>query len=104
MTRRSASGCPRCAAPAGFNYARTINVPASAASAFGLIYSGQIFAEPLNSNREDNIWVFDVRAEKTINFTARTRPCSSNVLPRTRRIELLPSRRKPLALTGSCPY
>ena len=26
-----------------------------------------IYLEPSNSNREDNIWVFDVRAEKTVN-------------------------------------
>jgi hypothetical protein len=57
----------------GSNFARTISVPATAASAFGLIYSGTIFAEPANANREDNIWVFDVRAEKTLTFTARTR-------------------------------
>jgi hypothetical protein len=31
------------------------------------------YVEPMNSNREDNIWVFDVRAEKTVNFTTRTR-------------------------------
>ncbi|MDP2318526.1 MAG: carboxypeptidase regulatory-like domain-containing protein [Acidobacteriota bacterium] len=57
----------------GSNFAREISVPASAASAFGLIYSGTIFAEPANANREDNIWVFDVRGEKTVNFGARTR-------------------------------
>ncbi|MDP3716533.1 MAG: carboxypeptidase regulatory-like domain-containing protein [Acidobacteriota bacterium] len=57
----------------GSNFARTISVPASAASANGLIYSGTIYAEPANANREDNIWVFDVRGEKTVNFGARTR-------------------------------
>ncbi len=57
----------------GSNFAREISVPASAASASGLIYSGTIFAEPANANREDNIWVFDVRAEKTVTFGARTR-------------------------------
>ena len=57
----------------GTNFARTISVPASAASAFGLVYSGTIYAEPADSNREDNIWVFDVRAEKTIEVGARVR-------------------------------
>ena len=54
----------------GSNFARTISVPASAATAFGLIYSGTIYAEPANANREDNITVFDFRAEKTVNFGA----------------------------------
>jgi hypothetical protein len=27
----------------------------------------------MNANREDNIWVFDVRADKTISFTDRLR-------------------------------
>ena len=57
----------------GPNFARQIQVPATAASAFGLIYSGTILAEPFNSNRQDNIWVFDVRAEKTVNFGSRSR-------------------------------
>jgi len=57
----------------GPNFARQIPVPATAASAFGLIYSGTIYAEPFNSNRQDNIWVFDVRAEKTVNFGSRSR-------------------------------
>jgi hypothetical protein len=56
----------------GANYARTITIPGSA----GLITSAGstiAYAEPMNANREDNIWVFDVRAEKTVNFTSRTR-------------------------------
>ena len=57
----------------GPNFAREISVPASAATAFGLIYSGTIYAEPADSNREDNITVFDFRAEKTVNFGARSR-------------------------------
>ncbi len=58
----------------GVNFARTISVPASAASAFGLILpASTIYAEPADSNREDNIWVFDVRAERTVNFTDRIR-------------------------------
>ena len=35
--------------------------------------SGTHYVEPSNSNREDNIWVFDIRAEKTINITSRIR-------------------------------
>ena len=31
------------------------------------------YLEPANSNREDNIWVFDVRAEKTATLHARMR-------------------------------
>ncbi|MDP1570917.1 MAG: hypothetical protein Q8L86_13050, partial [Vicinamibacterales bacterium] len=56
----------------GSNYARTITIPA----ATGLITSAgntTAYVEPMNSNREDNIWVFDIRAEKTVNFTSRTR-------------------------------
>jgi hypothetical protein len=58
----------------GVNFARTISVPASAASAFGLTMpASTIYAEPADSNREDNIWVLDFRAEKTLNFTDRVR-------------------------------
>ena len=31
------------------------------------------YVEPANANREDNIWVFDIRTEKTVNFTRRIR-------------------------------
>ena len=55
----------------GANYARTVSV--SVPSGSGLIASGTHYVEPMNANREDNIWVFDVRAEKTINFGGRTR-------------------------------
>jgi hypothetical protein len=58
---------------AGDNFAREISVPSSAARAFGLIYSGTIYAEAADARREDNIWVFDVRMEKTVNFTERIR-------------------------------
>ena len=54
----------------GVNYARTgtISFPT------GITASGTTFyLEPMNSNREDNIWVFDVRAEKTANLHARMR-------------------------------
>jgi len=53
----------------GVNYARTAAITAPA----GLIASGTAFVEPMNANREDNIWVFDIRAEKTISFSSRTR-------------------------------
>ncbi len=58
----------------GTHFARTISVPASAATPFGLVLPGStIYAEAADANREDNIWVFDVRAEKTVNFGSRTR-------------------------------
>ncbi|MGH9345728.1 MAG: carboxypeptidase regulatory-like domain-containing protein [Vicinamibacterales bacterium] len=60
----------------GPNFARTIPVPASAAAAFGLTYASPasgIYAEPANANREDNIWVFDVRVEKTLDITGNVK-------------------------------
>ena len=54
----------------GVNYARTgtLTFPA------GVTATGTgIYLEPSNSNREDNIWVFDVRGEKTLAFTDRIR-------------------------------
>ena len=53
----------------GANYARTLSITAPS----GLIASGTAFAEPMNANREDNVWVFDVRAEKTVTLTDRMR-------------------------------
>ena len=56
----------------GTNYARTVTIPSSA----GLITSAgstTAYVEPANANREDNIWVFDVRAEKTVSLTDRIR-------------------------------
>lgn len=50
----------------GVNFARTIVVPASAAAAAGAIYNGTIYADAADSHREDNVSVFDVRAEKTV--------------------------------------
>jgi hypothetical protein len=56
----------------GANYARTFVIPSrtgfitSAGSTVG-------YVEPMNANREDNIWVFDVRAEKTVNLVDRLR-------------------------------
>jgi hypothetical protein len=58
----------------GVNFARQISVPASAATPFGLVLpASTVYAEPADANREDNIWVFDIRAEKTVNFTNRIR-------------------------------
>jgi len=58
----------------GVNFARTISVPATAGNAFGLTYPATtIYAEPANSNREDNITVFDVRLEKQFTFGPRVR-------------------------------
>jgi hypothetical protein len=58
----------------GVNFARQISVPGSAGNAFGLIFpSSTIYADAADANREDNIWVFDIRAEKTVNFTDRLR-------------------------------
>jgi len=64
----------------GPNYARTITVAPSAATPFGLTYSGTIYAgvdpgEPGSSSglwsfRQDNITVLDVRAEKVMTFSA----------------------------------
>jgi hypothetical protein len=53
----------------GDAYARSVSISAPA----GLIASGTHWVEPMDSNREDNIWVFDVRAEKTVNFGDRSR-------------------------------
>jgi hypothetical protein len=58
----------------GINFARVISVPATAATAFGLILpTSTVYAEPADARREDNIWVFDVRAEKNVNITSRVR-------------------------------
>ncbi len=54
----------------GVNFARTgtLSFPT------GVTATGTgIYLESANSNREDNIWVFDVRAEKTVNMTDRAR-------------------------------
>jgi hypothetical protein len=59
----------------GANYARTISITCPG---LGLICTSAglgtlAYAEPMNANREDNIWVFDVRAEKSVSLTGRTR-------------------------------
>ena len=56
----------------GTNYAREIVLPASPAT--GVSISGvTIYADRAADNREDNIWVFDVRAEKQLTFGPRVR-------------------------------
>jgi hypothetical protein len=55
----------------GVNYARTVTISVPAGSAFSA--SGTAYVEPSNSNREDNILVVDVRAEKSVNFNKRVR-------------------------------
>jgi hypothetical protein len=58
----------------GINFAREISVPGSAATSFGLVLpASTIYADDPRDNREDNIWVFDVRAEKTVNMGPRMR-------------------------------
>ncbi len=53
----------------GDPYARTVSVSAPS----GLIASGTHYVDSMDANREDNIWVFDVRTEKTVNFGDRSR-------------------------------
>jgi hypothetical protein len=56
----------------GVNFAREIVLPASPAT--GVSISGvTIYADKAKDNREDNIWVFDVRAEKQLTFGSRVR-------------------------------
>jgi len=51
----------------GLNYARTLTIVVPAGS--GLSISGTTaYAEPMDANREDNITVVDVRAEKNFKF------------------------------------
>jgi hypothetical protein len=54
----------------GVNYARTNTLTFPT----GVTASGTaIFMEPMNANREDNIWVFDTRFEKTVSLNSRLR-------------------------------
>jgi hypothetical protein len=56
----------------GVNFARTLSIPASPAT--GVSVSGATaYAEAANANREDNITVVDVRAEKNFEITKRLR-------------------------------
>jgi hypothetical protein len=61
----------------GANFARTVTITAPAGSgltATSATTAGTLaYLEPMNANREDNIWVFDVRAEKTIDLVGRLR-------------------------------
>ena len=61
----------------GPNYARTVTISAPAALALTATSSqtaGTVaYVEAMNANREDNIWVFDVRAEKSLTLTSRIR-------------------------------
>jgi len=59
---------------AGTNYARTIAIPANAGAALGLtIPALTYYADNASDNRRDNIWVFDVRLDRTFNITDRIR-------------------------------
>jgi hypothetical protein len=58
----------------GVNFARQISVPANAATAFGLILPTSIvYADSADANREENVWLLDIRAEKTVSLTDRMR-------------------------------
>ena len=61
----------------GPNYARTVTISAPAALNLTATSNGNggtiAYVEPMNANREDNIWVFDVRAEKSFTLTSRWR-------------------------------
>jgi hypothetical protein len=54
---------------AGANFARQFSVGAASATAAGAIFSGTVNVEPLNSNRHDNITVFDIRADRGFNLS-----------------------------------
>jgi len=53
---------------AGANFARQFSVGAGSATAAGAIFSGTVNVEPLDSNRHDNITVFDVRVDRGFNL------------------------------------
>ena len=58
----------------GSNYARVIAVPASAGNPFGLIIPAlNVYAGAANANRQDNIWVFDLRFDRTFNLGSRVK-------------------------------
>jgi len=57
----------------GVNYWRQLVVGSAAAAAVGAIYNGTIWVDQDIQNRQDNITVFDVRAEKQINLGSRAR-------------------------------
>jgi hypothetical protein len=59
----------------GANYARTVTVTVPAGSGLaatsGTGDRATYYLEPMNANREDNIWVFDVRAERSVNIVSK---------------------------------
>jgi hypothetical protein len=55
------------------NFARKISIAASAATPFGLVIPGTTYYADAPANRQDNITVFDIRAEKTLNIGDRLR-------------------------------
>jgi hypothetical protein len=57
----------------GVNYARELTVSAPAGVLWTSKNSNRLYADTALDNREDNIWVFDVRAEKTITLRDRIR-------------------------------
>ncbi|MGE0815408.1 MAG: carboxypeptidase regulatory-like domain-containing protein [Vicinamibacterales bacterium] len=59
----------------GSNYARelTISAPAGLIATSGGTGGNRAYADRAGDNREDNIWVFDIRGEKTIETVGRTR-------------------------------
>ena len=58
---------------AGQNFARQISVGSAAATAAGAIYAGTIYAEARDARRQDNITVFDVRAERAFKVVGKLR-------------------------------
>jgi hypothetical protein len=59
----------------GLNFARTVNIiaPTGLIATSGTGDRAIHYVEPSDSNREDNIWVFDVRAEKEVKIVGRLR-------------------------------
>ncbi|MGE3474150.1 MAG: hypothetical protein AB7O28_27665, partial [Vicinamibacterales bacterium] len=59
----------------GVNYARelTITAPAGLIATSGGTGGNRAYADSASDNREDNIWVFDIRGEKTVGLAGRMR-------------------------------
>jgi len=58
----------------GINFARQISVPANAATAFGLILPASIvYADAADANREDNVWLLDLRLERALRLAEHMR-------------------------------
>ena len=57
----------------GTNFARTGTISTTGASVPTFVTGTTFYVEPSDSNREDNIWVFDVRAEKTFSLGSRVK-------------------------------